>query len=154
MKTTKICVLTGLFLLSIGSWLSAQASEIELTRTVIQAERQAIVADNMQLPEAVATKFWPLYREYRNEMAKVGDRRVKLITTYAENYENLSDETAEWMVSEFLAIEKANLALRENWAPRFGEVLAPKQLARFYQIENKLDAIINYDLAGSIPLIK
>jgi hypothetical protein len=154
MKRTRTWIFLGIFILCLGGWLSAQASEIELTRTVIQAERQAIVADNMQLPEDVAGRFWPLYREYRNDVSKIGDRRVKLITTYAENYENLSEQTAEWMVSEFLSMEKANLALRESWAPRFGEVLAPKQLARFYQIENKLDAIINYDLASSIPLVK
>jgi hypothetical protein len=154
MKRTVSFLWLGIFLLGLGSLVSAQADEIELTRTVIQAERQAIVASNMELPDDVGVRFWPLYREYRNEVSKIGDRRVKLITTYAQNYENLSDETADWMVSEFLAIEKANSALRESWAPRFGEVLAPKQLARFYQIENKLDAIINYDLAGSIPLVK
>ena len=154
MKRTVSFLWLGIFLLGLASWVSAQADEIELTRTVIQAERQAIVASNMELPDDVGVRFWPLYREYRNEVSRIGDRRVKLITTYAQNYENLSDETANWMVSEFLAIEKANSALRESWAPRFGEVLAPKQLARFYQIENKLDAIINYDLAGSIPLVK
>jgi len=154
MKRTVSFLWLGIFLLGLGSLVFAQADEIELTRTVIQAERQAIVASNMELPDDVGVRFWPLYREYRNEVSKIGDRRVKLITTYAQNYENLSDETADWMVSEFLAIEKANSVLRESWAPRFGEVLAPKQLARFYQIENKLDAIINYDLAGSIPLVK
>lgn len=149
----KTLVLTLLLFLSAGI-VVAQADEIELTRQVIQTERQAIVAVNMGLTDSEGEKFWPLYRDYRNEVAKLGDRLMKVITTYADNYEDLPEETATWMVKEYLEIQKATAELRQNWAPRFREVLTPKQLARFYQIENKLDAIVNYDLAASIPLVR
>jgi hypothetical protein len=149
-------VVSGLFLaasfMSIN--LLGQATEIELTRAVIQTQRQAIMAENMMLSEEEAEKFWPMYREYRGEMARLGDRVLKVIMTFADNYENLSEETAEWMVKEHLAVEKAEAELKTMWAPRFKEILDSKKLARFYQIENKLDAIIDFDLAESIPLIK
>jgi hypothetical protein len=152
-KVTKVVVLS-IACFGFAGLIFGQSSEIQLTRAMIQTERQAIVADNMQLPEQQGERFWPLYRDYRNDWAKLGDRAMKLINTYAENYENLSDQTAGWMVTEFLEIEKSKAALRESWAPRFKEVLTSKELARFYQIENKLDAIVNYDLAGAIPLVK
>jgi hypothetical protein len=143
----------------LGSWflcalpLFAQTDEVELTRAIIQTNRQAIVAANLGLTEEEGRRFWPVYRDYRNELAKTGDRAVNLIATYEKNYENLSEETAEW-INEFVAIEKEKAEVRAKWTPRLREILAPKKTARFLQIENKLDAIVNYDLADSIPLIR
>jgi len=137
-----------------GTSLLAQSDEIELTRTIIQAGRQAIVAVNMELTDEEGQRFWPLYRQYRQALAKNGDRRVALITTFAENYDNLSEGTAEWMVKEFLAIEKLEAEVKSQWIPRFREVLSAKKVALLFQIENKLDAIINYELADSIPLVQ
>jgi hypothetical protein len=137
-----------------GMSLLAQSDEIELTRTVIQAGRQVIVAANMGLTDEEGQRFWPLYRQYRQDLAKNGDRRIALITTFADNYENLSEGTAEWMVKEFLAIEKLEAEVKSQWIPRFREVLSAKRVALLFQIENKLDAIINYELADSIPLVQ
>lgn len=149
-----VSVLMILIMAVLGTSLLAQRDEIELTRTIIQAERQTIVAASMALTDEEAQRFWPLYREYRLDLAKNGDRRVALITTFAENYENLSEGTAEWMVKEFLAISKTEADVKSQWVPRFREVLSAKKLARFLQIENKLDAIINYELAAEIPLVE
>lgn len=137
-----------------GASLLAQRDEIELTRTIIQTERQAIVAAVMGLTDEEAKRFWPLYRQYRQDLAKNGDRRVALITTFAENYENLSEGTAEWMVNEFLAIAKTEADVKSQWVPRFREVLSAKQLALLLQVENKLDAVINFELADEIPLVR
>jgi len=137
-----------------GTSLLAQSDEIELTRTVIQLERQVIVAANLGLTDEEGQRFWPLYRQYRNDLGKNGDRKVALITTFAGNYDNLSEGTAEWMVEEFLAIEKVEAEVKSKWVPRFREVLSAKKVVLFMQLENKLDAIINYDLAESIPLVQ
>jgi len=144
------------FLLAMGVNLVAQtqSDEIELTRAVIQAERQVILAANLGLTDEEGQRFWPLYRQYRNDLAKNGDRRIALITTFADNYENLSEGTAEWMVNEFLAIEKVEAEVKSNWVPRFREVLSARKVALFFQIENKLDAVINFELADSIPLVR
>jgi hypothetical protein len=143
-----------LVILGTGLLAQSQSDEIELTRTVIQAERQVIIAANMGLTDEEGQRFWPLYREYRGELAKNGDRTVALISTFADNYQNLSEGTAEWMVKEFLAIEKVESEVKSRWVPRFREVLSAKKVALFMQLENKLDAIIDYDLAESIPLVQ
>jgi len=154
MSRVKTGVILVVFLLIFGSFAFGQADEVELTRAVIQTERQAIVAANLGLTDEEGKQFWPLYRDYRNDLAKAGDRKVKLIMTFAENYENLSDDTAGWMIEESLEIQKQETETKSSWVPRFREVLSAKKLARFLQIENKLDAIVNYDLADSIPLVK
>lgn len=151
-----VCLLVFVLLfLFVGSNLAAQttADAIELTRVLIQAERQAIVAQTMQLTEAEGDGFWPIYRQYRGELAGVGDRWVALIKDYAENYENLSDVKADSMLTELFNIRRAILDIRVNYIPRFKEVLSPVKVARFYQIENKLDAVVDYDIAESVPLV-
>jgi len=129
------------------------ADAIELTRAIVQAERQAIVAQTMQLTEQEGNAFWPIYRQYRGELAQVGDRWLKLIKSYAEHYENLSDELAQQILTEHFNIERANLDIRVKYIPRFKEMLSPVKVARFYQIENKLDAVVDYDIAEAVPLI-
>jgi hypothetical protein len=127
---------------------------IELTRSVIQTQRQAIVADAMRLTDEEGERFWPLYREYQHARARLVDREIKMIKLYADNLDNLTDEIAEQILQEYFSIEKADAELKVSWAPRFKEVLTPIQVARFFQIENKLDAIVEFDLAKSIPLIQ
>jgi hypothetical protein len=128
--------------------------EIQLTRGTIQAERQALVTRAMDLtPEEMQT-FWPLYREYRLEAAKVGDRILALITSYAENYDNLTDATADKLLREFVSIEKARAGLKEKYLPKFKKVLPARKVARFYQLENKLDVTVLNEMAENIPLVR
>jgi hypothetical protein len=130
------------------------ASEIELTRAAIQVRRQAIVTSVMDLQPREADAFWPLYREYRLEMAKVNDRLVKLIVRYGESYDTLSDEQAARMLDEALAIEKARTNVKTKHVSRFRKVMPARKVARFFQADNKLDVLIAADLAAVIPLAK
>ena len=147
-----------LLLVTIWALVSATANaqvrdEIELTRQVIQTERQAIIADTMMFSDVEGQAFWPLYRSYRAELAGTGDRLVKMITDYAENYDNIDDDRAQAMVDQWLSIKEAELKTKKKYVKRFTKVISPKQLALFYQVENKLDTIIDLELAASIPII-
>jgi hypothetical protein len=147
--------LAALLTVGLGTVALAQVhNEISLTRSQIQTDRQAIVAGNLPMGEEQAKAFWPLYREYRAELAKLGDRFVALVENYAKNYDTLTDVQAQAMVDEFFAIQKEETKIKSAWAPKLGKVLPPKSLARFVQIENKLDAIIRLELADEIPLVK
>jgi Na+/phosphate symporter len=103
---------------------------VHLTRQMIQSDRQTIVAANMDMTEAESQAFWPLYREYRAEMAKVGDRGAALITDYAKNYETLTDLQAEAMIKEAQEIAKKQLSVREDHMKKFKKILPPKKVAR------------------------
>ncbi len=98
--------------------------------------------------------FWPLYREYRVEAAKVGDRIVALISTYAENYENLTDSVADKLLSEFVSIEKVRAQLKAKYLPKFKKAIPARKVARFYQLENKLDITVLNEMAENIPLVR
>ena len=128
--------------------------ELQYTRLAIQMERQTIVTQAMDLTPEEMEGFWPLYREYRVEMVKVGDRMVKLITDYADNYESLTDPVADKLLTNFVSIEKQRAALKAKYLPKFKKVLPARKVARFYQIENKLDIAILSEVADAVPLAR
>jgi hypothetical protein len=153
--------LTGIALAAVaaGAVFSAPAaaqvrSEIELTRQQIQTERQALVTAGMELTDEQAKAFWPVYREYRAELAPIGDRQVELIMGYADKYGSVDDDYAQKMLEEHLNIQQAKLEVLRKYVPRFLAVLPAVKVARFYQLENKLDAVVAFDLAASIPVLQ
>jgi len=134
--------------------LYAQVTDaIELSRAVVETQRQAIVTANMNFTEEESQAFWPIYKEYRTEVDKVDDRLVKLIRDFAVNYETLTDEQADVLTKEYFNIETERLELRKQYIDKFGDVLTSKKLMRYLQIENKLDIIVKMDLNKEIPLV-
>lgn len=127
--------------------------EIELTRSIIQTQRQAIVTAAMQLTGEESQTFWPLYHEYRAAMRKVDDRSVGLINSYAESFDTMTDEIAETMLKEFMSIRQAELDVTRKYLKRFQKILPANKVARFFQLENKLDSVIDFELASEIPLV-
>ena len=143
------------FLCGSGVTLLAQTTdEIELTRSVIQTEKKAIVAANMQFTEEESRAFWPVYNEYQNDLRKVNDKFVKLIEDYAESYLTLTNDEADDLLKESLDIEKERHELKESYMKKFKKELSSKLVARYYQVENKLETIINYEIAATIPLAR
>ena len=121
---------------------------------MINNERQALVTRAMDLTPSEMQRFWPLYQQYRSAAKKVGDRIVVLITTYADNYPNMTDKVADKLLTEFVRIEQERARLKAQYLPKFKKVLPPKKVARFYQIENKLDTAILAELAQAVPLAR
>jgi hypothetical protein len=130
------------------------ASNIELTRAHIQTARQTIIAEGMQLTEDESLGFWPAYRDYRVDMARLGDRLVKAISEFVSADANLSDEQATRLLDEYLDIKSKEVSVKKKYVGVFRKLLPPAKVTRFFQLENKLDAIVNFELAKTIPLTK
>ncbi len=134
---------------------SAQATtDIQLTRAHIQTARQAIIADAMQLTEEESVAFWPAYRDYRVEMARLGDRLVKVITEFVSDPTTLADEKANRLLDEYLSIKAQDVAVKKKYVPVFRKLLPAPKVTRCFQLENKLDAVVAFDLAATIPLAR
>lgn len=127
---------------------------VQVTRSAIQAERQAILAANLELDEKESAVFWPLYEEYRSALESAINTRVDLLNQYFSSYETLTDREATALLDKHIAWEKEVLKVRSTYAKKMNKALSGKTVARFFQIENKMDIIIEYELAGEIPLIK
>ena len=156
--TRSIC---AVFLLALVSPVLAQVNpqfadvsdEIEMVRSLVRIERKAAVEQAMQLAPAESQAFWTLYNEYEAERTVINDRTVKVITDYAAAYPDVGDERAEALLAEAFDVDGDQLSLKKKYAKRFKKVLSPARVARFFQIERKLDAVQNLSIAEQIPLI-
>lgn len=154
----------GLLIIALGAALVAfpvstlaqdsPADTMQIVRNKIQADKKLFIAENLQLTESEAKAFWPVYENYQKGMSALNDRMIKLIKDYANNYQTMSDQTAKRLMDESLAIEAERLKLRQAYLPRFRKVLREKQVARYFQLENKIQAAVSYELAAEIPLVK
>jgi uncharacterized membrane-anchored protein YhcB (DUF1043 family) len=120
----------------------------------IRADKKLFVAENMQLTETEAKAFWPIYQRYQDELSILHARTAKLIKDYAAAYENMAADTAKKLLDDSLAIETLGVKLRQAYFSEFRKVLPEVKAVRYYQIENKIQAGLLYELAANIPLIK
>jgi hypothetical protein len=130
------------------------SDNMEVLREKARADKKVVVASVLDLTENEAKAFWPVYNAYQSDMVSHYDRLMKLIDTYGKAYGSMTDETATKLLTQYLALERDHLGLLTSYQPRFSKVLPPKKVARLYQVENKLRALVNYELAREIPLVK
>jgi hypothetical protein len=121
----------------------------------VKADKKLVVAANMELNEAEAKEFWPIYEAYQKDLQTINDRLRKTILAYADAYNKkaLTDADAMQLTNEVLTIDQDELTLRKTYATRLGRIMPAKKVARYLQIENKIRAAIRYDLASGIPLV-
>ncbi len=132
------------------------ADNMEILRDKVKADKKVLVAMNMGLTESEANGFWPIYSQYQKELGQINRRIRSLLESYAGDYNNrsLTNAKAEKLIDEFVSIEKAEADLKATFAPKLSKVLPAIKVARYLQIENKIRAIINFDIAAQVPLIE
>ncbi len=132
---------------------SASDSDLQMLRQNIQAQRKQITAANLPLTPDEATKFWPIYDQYRQEASKNGDERWMLIKDYATNYSTMTDAQAQEYIKREAANEQKVITLRMKYVPMFEKVISPKKTALFCQIDHRVDLMIQLQLASQIPMV-
>ena len=130
------------------------ADNMDVLREKLRADKKVVVAEVLELTEGEAKVFWPVYNAYQSDMVTHYDRLLKLIDTYAASYNAMTYETATSLLKQYLGLEREHVALLTSYLPRFQKVLPPRKVAKLYQVENKARALVNYDLARAIPLVK
>ncbi len=130
------------------------ADNMQLVREKIKTDKKLFIAQNMNLTESEAKVFWPVYENYQKDLGKLVDKTVKLIDNYAANYQTMTEEAAKELINGYLVIEGERVTLMKSFLPKFRKIMPEKKVARYYQLENKIDAVVNYGLARQIPLVK
>src|SRR6185436_11578573 len=120
----------------------------------LRAQKVAIITELMGFTAAEDEKFWPVYREYETELAKINDDRLALIKEYAATYESLTDEVADRLARGALDVEGRRNALKVRYYDRFKSVLSPKVAARFLQVEQQILLILDLQIAASLPIVQ
>lgn len=152
MKKTILALLITTF--SVGLIAQNVNDDIEILRDMAAAERKALVAENLQLNEEESKIFWPLYDDFRAEMKKIGTARIENIQKFAENFDKMTDEVALEIMKNYSDYQVNYNKVRKTYMDKMlKNNLSPKLVFRFFQIENKVDALINYGVTAEIPLI-
>lgn len=132
-------------------------TNMEIFMQKIKADKKLLVASNMDLSEAEGKKFWPIYDAYQQELAGINQRLGKTIKAYADVFNEgkgmISDDAAKNLLKEALSIEEAEVKLKRTYADKIGKVLPATKTTRYIQIENKIRAVIKFELARQIPLV-
>ena len=126
----------------------------QLDIAAARADRKAIVGANMNLTSAQSKAFWPLYDAYEAKMDKLDDRHAAEVKAYAEHYKSLTDEDATKKLDEVIAIRQARLDVQRQFVPKFRAAVSSINTTRFFQIDNKLRAMIQCDIAQIVPLAR
>jgi hypothetical protein len=141
----------------LSSPLFAQVAEdSEKIRAAMQKQKDEVVAAEMKLTEQEDKAFWPLYREYQEALRKLQDRSFRLLAEYARERENetFTDQKAKALLDEYLDIDREDLRLKRTYLEKFGRILPAKKVMRYFQLENKIAAMINYQMTQGVPLAK
>lgn len=133
---------------------AVQEASMELLLATIRSNEKAFVAVNLALDEEQASVFWPLYDAYQAELSAMDDRLAKIIDEYKRTYGSTTDDQAGKLIDEYLTLERDRAAVRLSYEETFAAVLPGRTLMRFFQIENKIDAVTRYELAASIPVVE
>lgn len=142
--------------LFIASFALAQNSNdyIEVVRSVIKTEKKAAIAEAMTLSEAEAEVFWPLYNEYNEKMYAIQTKRIKIIQDFAEHFATISDEKADELWSGYLKYRQELLNLNKLYYKKFKKILPASKAMKYFQAENKIATLVDFELALEIPMIE
>ena len=127
---------------------------IELLRKDIRSGRKQLVAANLKLTDDQATKFWPVYDQYTAELTKIGDQKTALIKEYADQWGTMTDEQASSLINRSLAVDEQVAQLRVKYMPIFSKAVPGKVVATFFQLDRRIQALIDIQLASQIPLVQ
>jgi DNA-directed RNA polymerase subunit F len=153
-KLPLIVVSVGLLALSQSPGPSQTVEDqVQVARNALKADRQTVVAENLQLTDAEGKTFWPLYHQYRAAMDQVGDRLTKELLEYAAQHDNLSEDHARKMLKELMDLEKQWLATRTAALKKIGKVLPATKTLRFAQVEARYDLAVRLEIAANLPLV-
>jgi hypothetical protein len=141
-------------LLLAASAASAQTvkERLDLTREAVENQRRALVSGSLRLSDAEAKAFWPMYDDYEKERKPYDERANKLLADFLAQAATLTDAQAKAILDEAFRIDEGRVKVRRAWYDRMAKAIPPRELARFYQIENKLDSVVRADIAKQIPL--
>jgi hypothetical protein len=132
------------------------ADNLEILRKKIRADKKLVVASNMELTESEAKNFWPIYDQYQKDLQKINQRLANVLESYADDFlkKSINDDKAKKLINDALAIDREEASLKAKYAPKLSKALPMVKVVRYLQIENKIRAVVRYDIASGVPLMR
>lgn len=143
------------FLFSLANVFAQDAdSYIEILKSEVKTDKKAIITETMQFTEQQSAAFWPIYTEFEYELEKLSNKRIANIKDFAANYDSLTNEKADELISKSFDFLEDRMSLNKNYYSKFAEVLTPIVAAKYMQLENQIQLILDLSIAENLPLAK
>jgi hypothetical protein len=157
MKYFVIAALAFSALFSMPSYAADQTpqtpEEQQIARDKMKADKKFVVSDNLKLTESESKVFWPLYEAYQADQAKLNDRVIAVIQDYAKNYKTMTDAKAMEIITQKIDLDIERVNLAKSYLPKFSAVLPGVKVARYFQVESRINLLINLDIAKQVPMV-
>jgi hypothetical protein len=128
--------------------------DVQLLRKNLRSQRKQLIAANMKLTDVEAEKFWPLYDQYVSDLVKANSTKYDLIKQYVQSQGNLTDTQADSAVTQWIGVDQSVSELRLKYVPAFRKILSARNTALFYQLDRRVQLMIDLQLAASLPLVE
>ena len=149
-----LLIIIALFLINTVAYGNGIDAYIELLRSDARTQKVAVITEALQLTDEESTAFWPVHRDYELELSEIIDDRIALIKDYAQNYDNLTNEKAKELARKVFALEKRRTKLKKKYFKKFEKAVSAIIAAKFIQVENQINLLIDLQIAIELPLIK
>ncbi len=151
----KQLILSAIFLFT-SVLLNAQTinDQIELLKSDLKNNRKTVITETMNFTESESKIFWPIYREYEVELEKLSDKRIAAIKDFAENYDSLTNEKADELMQTSFSFLEDRLSLNKKYYNKYAKELSPTIAAKYMQLENEIQLIIDMQVASALPYFK
>ena len=137
-----------------GASLYSQDSNIELMRADLKTQKVAIVTENMALTDAQSQVFWPIYKKYDAELTTVNDQTIALIKDYGANFNKMTGAKASELMKQSFSLMGKRLKLLEKVCNDLAKAMDPIVAAKFMQLERRITAAADLQVASALPFIK
>lgn len=127
---------------------------VTLLRADVSAQRKDIISQLMQFNDADAAKFWPIFQQYDAELTTIGDGRAQIIIDYARDYDSLTNEQADALMSKAFELEEQRARVKRKYFDKMKVALSATQAAKFFQIENQIQHIIDLQISANLPVVR
>ena len=128
--------------------------DLDLLRSDIRSQRKQLIAANLKLTDAEATKFWPVYDQYIGELIKINDRKFALIQQYADNWGKLTNEQSLSFIQDWVNMDIEIAHLRQKYVPIVAKILDGKKTATFFQMDRRIAMLLEVQMSSQIPLVQ
>ena len=150
----KLILLSLILGMGISLFAQSENDYMEVMRSALKTEKKAMIADVMTFTNEESLVFWPLYNEYQAKLYTTNTKYLKIVTDFAEKFESMTDEDATDLLNRLNAYDTEILKLRKSYIKKFNKILPTKKVLRYMQAENKIDVLIDFEMANSIPLLE
>jgi hypothetical protein len=156
MMRAMLCVLTAAVLVAVPAFGEPMSdSNMEILKEKLKADKKLLIASNMDLTDAEAKQFWPVYESYQKDLDAVNKQLGQTVRDYAEafNKGTIPNDTAKKLLGEALSVEEQEITLKRSYAEKLEKVLPATKVARYIQMETKIRSLIKFEMAQEIPLV-